>query len=219
MLFEGYFAVHKPTGMSSYDVIRKIKQILGKVKIGHAGTLDPFASGVLVVAVGRKFTKRLDEFQAMQKQYMFTIQLGKITSTLDPEGEVEAECDVNTSLTQAHIEQECQVFVGDIQQMPPAFSAKRINGVRLYKLARQDVFVHLKPVEVRIDNIKFIYLKDNDLTIEVVCQKGTYIRQLGCDIARAMGTVGHLKSLVRTEIGSFNFDNSIQLEDIENWNC
>ena len=217
MLFEGCFSVHKPTGMSSYDVIRKIKQLLGRVKIGHAGTLDPFASGVLVVAIGRKFTKRLDEFQAMQKQYLFTIQLGKTTSTLDPEGDVEAECDVNTSLTQAHIEQECQVFVGDIQQMPPAFSAKKINGKRAYKLAREGKEVVLEPSKVTIHSLDILAYDSalKQISCRITCSKGTYVRSLSRDIAKALGTVGYTLDLVREAVGKFEVSTAVRLDDLE----
>ena len=153
------------------------------------------------------------------KTYRTVISLGDETDTLDNTGEIIRRADVAPDkYSQEFIEQILSSFTGNIKQRPPAFSAKRINGVRLYKLARQDVFVHLKPVDINIDNIKFISLDDNELTIEVICQKGTYIRQLGRDIARAMGTRGHLKSLVRTEVGSFNYENSVKLEDIENWN-
>ena len=109
-------------------------------------------------------------------------------------------------------------FEGSILQRPPAFSAKKINGIRLYKLARQDIFVHLKPVETFIEKINFINYDKKDLTIEVICEKGTYIRQLGLDIAKSIGTVGHLKSLVRTKVGLYDFKNSLSLEYIDNWN-
>jgi len=213
------FPVWKPQKLSSGEVVKTIKSKLKLKKVGHCGTLDPFAEGLLIVVSGEE-TSNSDKYMDDIKTYRTVISLGEETDTLDNTGEVIRKSNVRLEkYSNQFIESILNSFIGKIEQRPPAFSAKRINGVRLYKLARQDVFVHLKPVEVRIDDIKFISFEGNDLTIEVVCQKGTYIRQLGRDIARAMGTAGHLKSLVRTEIGSFNFDNSIKLEDIENWNC
>ena len=124
---------------------------------------------------------------------------------------------LNEKYDKKFIENILSSFIGKIKQRPPSFSAKKINGIRLYKLARKDVFLHLKPVEIFIEDIKFISFEDNELSIEIRCQKGTYIRQLGYDIARAMGTTGHLKSLIRTQIGSFSYENSINLKDIDNW--
>jgi len=213
------FPVWKPQSLSSGDVVKTIKSKLQLKKVGHCGTLDPFAEGLLIVVSGSE-TSNSDKYMGDIKTYRTVISLGDETDTLDNTGEIIRRADVTPDkYSQEFIEQILSSFTGNIKQRPPAFSAKRINGVRLYKLARQDVFVHLKPVDINIDNIKFISLDDNELTIEVICQKGTYIRQLGRDIARAMGTRGHLKSLVRTEVGSFNYENSVKLEDIENWNC
>ena len=204
--------------ISSGEVVKTIKSKLNLKKVGHCGTLDPFAEGILIVVSGCE-TESSNKYMSYPKTYTTVIVLGEQTDTLDSTGEIIKRKEVlNERYDKKFIENILSSFIGKIKQRPPSFSAKKINGVRLYKLARKDVFIHLKPVEVMIENIKFISFDNNELSIEVKCQKGTYIRQLGYDIARAMGTTGHLKSLVRTEIGSFNYENSINLEDINNWN-
>ena len=211
------FPVWKPQALSSGDVVKIIKSKLKLKKVGHCGTLDPFAEGLLIVVSGSE-TSNSEKYMSDIKTYRTVISLGTETDTLDNTGQVIRKGRLcPDKYTDDFIRGILTLFAGKIKQRPPAFSAKKINGVRLYKLARKDVFVHLKPVEIFIDKIEFISFKKNELTIEVVCQKGTYIRQLGCDIAKAMGTSGHLKSLVRTEVGAFNFENSMDLEDIENW--
>ena len=203
------FPVWKPRSLSSGEVVKTIKSKLNLKKVGHCGTLDPFAEGLLIVVSGTE-TSNSDKYMADIKTYRTIVSLGGETDTLDNTGEVIRKAEVKPeNYSNDFIKKVLGSFVGKIKQRPPAFSAKKINGVRLYKLARQDVFVHLKPVEITIESIKFISFKDNELTIEIVCHKGTYIRQLGRDIARAMGTAGHLKSLVRTEVGVFNFENCV----------
>jgi len=204
--------------LSSGDVVKTIKSKLNLRKVGHCGTLDPFAEGILIVVSGSE-TARSDEYMSYIKTYQTIITLGTQTDTLDSTGTIiRARPVLNEKYNQEFIENILSSFVGTINQRPPSFSAKKINGVRLYKLARKDVFIHLKPIEVIIEDIKFISFEDNQLSLEIKCQKGTYIRQLGYDIAKAMGTTGHLKSLIRTQIGSFSYENSINLKDIDNWN-
>lgn len=204
--------------LSSGDVVKTIKSKLNLRKVGHCGTLDPFAEGILIVVSGSE-TARSDEYMSYIKTYQTIITLGTQTDTLDSTGTIIRSRPVlNEKYNQEFIENILSSFVGTINQRPPSFSAKKINGVRLYKLARKDVFIHLKPIEVIIEDIKFISFEDNQLSLEIKCQKGTYIRQLGYDIAKAMGTTGHLKSLIRTQIGSFSYENSINLKDIDNWN-
>jgi len=212
------FPVWKPQMISSGDVVKTIKSKLNLKKVGHCGTLDPFAEGLLIVVSGSE-TESSDKYMSYVKTYKAVITLGEQTDTLDNTGEIIRREDVlNERYDRKFIENILSSFIGKIKQRPPSFSAKKINGIRLYKLARKDVFVHLKPVEVLIEDVKFISFENNELSIEVRCQKGTYIRQLGYDVARAMGTTGHLKSLVRTKIGSFNYENSISLKDIDSWN-
>jgi len=215
---DNIFPVWKPQMLSSGDVVKTIKSKLNLRKVGHCGTLDPFAEGILIVVSGSE-TARSDEYMSYIKTYQTIITLGTQTDTLDSTGTIIRSRPVlNEKYNQEFIENILSSFVGTINQRPPSFSAKKINGVRLYKLARKDVFIHLKPIEVIIEDIKFISFEDNQLSLEIKCQKGTYIRQLGYDIAKAMGTTGHLKSLIRTQIGSFSYENSINLKDIDNWN-
>ena len=210
------FPVWKPQMLSSGDVVKTIKSKLNLRKVGHCGTLDPFAEGILIVVSGSE-TAKSDKYMSYIKTYQTIITLGTQTDTLDSTGTIiRSKPVLNEKYNQKFIKNILSSFVGAIKQRPPSFSAKKINGVRLYKLARKDVFIHLKPIKVLIEDIKFISFKDNELSLEIRCQKGTYIRQLGYDIARAMGTTGHLKSLIRTQIGSFNYENSINLKDIDN---
>ena len=211
------FPVWKPQMLSSGDVVKAIKSKLNLRKVGHCGTLDPFAEGILIVVSGSE-TSSSDKYMSYTKTYETVITLGTQTDTLDSTGTIiRSKPVLNEKYNQQYIQNILLSFIGSIQQRPPSFSAKKINGVRLYKLARQDVFVHLKPIEVVVEYIKFISFKDNELSLEVRCEKGTYIRQLGYDIAKAMGTTGHLKSLTRTQVGSFNYGNSLDLKDIDNW--
>ena len=210
------FPIWKPQMMTSTDVVRKIKNKFDLNKVGHCGTLDPFAEGVLIVLSGNKTTES-GEYMASLKTYRTTIVFGKETDTLDRLGEVIKIDNSNNNFNVVNINKVLRKFIGKIKQRPPAFSAKKINGVRLYKFARKDIFIHLKPVDIEVKNIQFISFSEGELTIDVECHKGTYIRQLGSDIARELGTIGYLKTLTRTNLGSFNFKNTFQLEDIEDW--
>ena len=210
------FPVWKPQMITSTDVVRKIKNTFGLNKVGHCGTLDPFAEGVLIVVSGNK-TSESDQYMNSVKIYKTTIILGKQTDTLDRLGKIIRVDNNKNNFTDIDIERVLKKFIGKIGQRPPSFSAKKINGIRLYKFARKDIFIHLKPTPVEIEEIKLLSFNNNELTIEVRCHKGTYIRQLGDDIARALGTVGYLKTLTRTTLGDFNSDNTFQLEDIEDW--
>ena len=212
------FPVWKPKSLSSGDVVKTIKSKLNFNKVGHCGTLDPFAEGILLIVTGEETSNSI-KYMSETKTYKTVISFGQQTDTLDNTGIPIKSCKVNdTNFTKDYFENILSNFEGSIMQRPPAFSAKKINGIRLYKLARQDVFVHLKPIKIFIEKINFVNYADNELTIEVICEKGTYIRQLGLDIAKSIGTVGHLKSLVRTKVGTYVHENSLCLEDIDNWN-
>ncbi len=210
---EGILNINKPAAITSYDVIRELKKVYGKVKIGHAGTLDPFATGVLIVAIGKKYTRQLSTFQKMEKTYKFTIQLGQTTTTLDPEGDVVQQQAV-PDITLEVIEQCLESFLGDILQQPPIFSAKKINGKRAYKLARSGQQVDLAPAEVSIKKIECINYNPTLQQIEcrVVCSKGTYIRALSRDIALKLGTVGYTIKLIREAIGDHTIVDAKSLE-------
>ncbi len=206
----------KPAGWSSFDVIRALRRSTGVRKIGHAGTLDPFATGVLVLLFGRA-TKRSAEFMAHDKTYLAEVALGQQTDTLDPTGKVELTRPV-PALDEAAIQAVLDRFTGSVEQIPPMFSALRWGGQRLYQLAREGQSVKLQPRTVRIDAVTLTGWQPPDrFSISVTCGKGTYIRALGRDIAVALGTVGHLTALTRTRVGPYSEEQAVQVSELEQW--
>jgi tRNA pseudouridine55 synthase len=204
--------VNKPPNMSSYDVVRVVKRLLPGVKAGHAGTLDPFAEGVLLILLG-KATKRMSELLGLRKRYEAILQLGCATTTGDLTGNP-AESAPVPQLTVEKLEQVVRNFKGEILQVPPSFSAKKVAGQRAYRLARCGQLVNLAPVKVSIYELKLTALNNCRMKLEVECSSGTYIRRLGEDIAKALGTRGHLTSLRRTAIGDYLIGNSVTLEQL-----
>ncbi len=199
--------VHKPVGLTSYDVVRRAKRVLPGVKIGHGGTLDPFAEGVLLILIG-KATKRMSELLGNSKSYEARLKLGEATATGDntsPVILIEEIPEISENLLR---ELELQ-FTGDIMQIPPAYSAKKVNGKPAYKYAREGRQVQLDPVQVSIYGLKLTKIENNIIKIKVSCSSGTYIRTLGENLAQAIGTVGHLVSLERVRIGEYTIENSI----------
>jgi len=208
------YPIWKPKDITSSEVVRQIKRKYKLDKAGHCGTLDPFAEGVLIVLSNDKTAESANYMNEI-KVYKATVVFGVQTDTLDPTGRILKENIVAlNNISISKIEKVLKNFSGEIDQRPPCFSAKKINGIRLYKLARNDVFVHLKPVRVFIKKIRLISYEGRELTIEVTCHKGVYIRQLAVDIAKSLGTVGYLKSLIRKSVGSFNKNNSIDLSNL-----
>jgi len=203
--------VYKPTGWTSFDVVKKIKNILNE-KVGHGGTLDPFAEGVLIIGTGSD-TKRLGEISIKEKSYIATLVLGKTTDTLDTEGKITNVREV-PKLSENKIKKVLESFIGETYQIPPMYSAKKINGVRLYKLARKNISIDRKPNIVNIFSIKILSYNKNKLKFFVSCSKGTYIRVLGNDIAEKLGTVGYLNKLIRTNVGRYDIENALKIEDI-----
>ena len=205
--------IWKPRNITSYDVIRSIKKFIGKDKIGHCGTLDPFAEGLLIICIG-KLTKEISTYMNKQKKYKAVIKLGEETDTLDCTGKV-----INSikpeEISIDRIQKVLNNFIGDIKQIPPYFSAKKIHGVKLYTLARKDIFIRRRPSKVSIYNIKLESYKNNKLTLIILCGKGTYIRSLARDISYSLNTCGYLEELERMEIGAYNKDNSIKLEEVK----
>ncbi len=193
--------VWKPKNAYSNDIVNFIKKQY-HVKAGHAGTLDPFAEGVLIICTGSK-TKDMLESQSMSKKYLALISLGEETNTLDSTGDILKKKFV-PKLTKSQIENVLKDFKGETMQRPPAFSALRKNSVRLYNLARKDIYINLKPRLVKILSIKLISFNQNSIELEVVCEKGTYIRSLARDISAKLDTCGHLKSLKRLSIGPYD---------------
>jgi tRNA pseudouridine55 synthase len=205
--------IHKPVGWTSFDVVKKIRGIVREKKVGHGGTLDPFAEGVLIIGTG-KDTKQLHTITAEDKSYTATLQLGELTDTLDTEGEI-LERQSIPEMQQNKIEQVLNSFLGTSMQIPPMYSAKKVNGQRLYKLARKNIEVEREPVEVQIRDIHLIEFKENQITFSLTCSKGTYVRVLGKDIAEKLGTVGHLTSLIRTQVGGFSIDEAQTIPEFE----
>ena len=205
--------IFKPRGCTSFYVVKNIRRIIKDKKVGHGGTLDPFAEGVLIIGTG-KDTKKLSNIINDEKVYVAGLELGIKTDTLDPEGKIIVEKTV-PGLTKDEIEGVLGSFLGESLQVPPMFSAKRINGKRLYKLARLNIKIKREPIKINISDIELIHYKENIITFSVRCSKGTYIRVLGKDIAEKLNTVGYLKSLKRTNVGQFSIKDSIKMESFE----
>ena len=216
------FAIDKPYGMTSFGALAHVRYILShtlgtKVKIGHAGTLDPLATGVLVLCTG-KCTKQIEELQTHTKEYLATLQLGATTVSYDKEHEVNATFPTE-HITRASIEEALRQFVGNIQQVPPTFSAVKVGGKRAYDIRRAGKSVELTAKAVRIDEIE---LQDFDadamlLTLRVVCGKGTYIRALARDLGRALNSGAYLTSLRRTRVGDHTVDSCIDFDHFQEW--
>ena len=202
--------INKPTGWSSFDVVNKIKKALKIKKIGHSGTLDPFADGLLILVTGKK-TKEAGRFQNLPKTYVGTIALGQTTDTLDTEGEITERKPV-PPLTSEKIAAVLSRFLGESLQTPPVYSALKLNGRRAYKLARENREVELAPRKIQIYALELLDFSKAELTIRVHCSKGTYVRALARDIAKSLGTVGFLKSLTRTEIGPFSLEEALEVD-------
>ena len=206
------YNIYKPKDLSSFSIVKKIKNIT-KEKVGHSGTLDPFADGVLVLGVG-KSTKKLSNIIQFDKTYEGIIKLGEKTDSMDLTGNVVEEKEVFEISDQSLIDCE-KKFVGELLQRTPMFSARKINGVRLYKLARKNIEIKTNPKLITIKSLKINSLDENILKITVECSSGTYIRVLAEDIAEYLGTVGHLISLTRLSVGEYKLDESVTIEKFE----
>ncbi|GHT50279.1 tRNA pseudouridine synthase B [Bacteroidia bacterium] len=223
----------KPLNWTSFDLVNKLRYKLSrewgikKLKVGHAGTLDPLATGVMIVCVG-KATKRIDEFQYQTKEYVATLRLGATTPSFDLETAIDKTYET-AHITRELVEQVLPMFVGTIQQVPPAYSAVKVNGNRAYDLARKGLEVNLKAKELVIDEIELLeysvagqgiagQARNDDallLKIRVVCSKGTYIRALARDIGTALGSGAFLRSLVRTRIGDVTLDKCLSINNLD----
>ncbi len=207
---DGWLAIDKPLGIGSTQVVAAIRRITGAAKVGHGGTLDPLASGILPIALGEA-TKTVSYVMDGAKTYRWRVRWGEATSTDDMEGHVVATSPLRP--TRDQILATLPGFLGDIEQVPPAYSAIKVDGERAYDLARAGETVELKPRIVRIDRFQLVGQPDSDhADFEVACGKGTYIRSLARDLALALGTVGHIAILRRVACGPFNEGNSIPLD-------
>ena len=202
--------IDKPIGWTSFDVVKKVKNITKHKKVGHGGTLDPFASGVLILGT-EKDTKKLSSITNSDKSYIAELQLGKLTSTLDTEGDI-IEKGTVPDLNEKKIVKVLDSFLGAQKQRPPMFSAKKHKGVRLYKLARKKIEVQRQEVDIFINDISLVSIFSNKIIFNVDCSKGTYIRVLGSDIAKSLGTIGYLTNLKRTRVGNFSIEDSLSID-------
>lgn len=207
------YNINKPIGWTSFDVVKKIRNITKLKKVGHGGTLDPFADGVLIIGVG-KGTKLLTDIVNEKKSYNATLFLGEETDSLDKEGEIVKRKSV-PKLNEDLVIKILNSFLGRYIQKPPMFSAKKVNGVRLYKLARKKIEVERDDQNCTIYDISLKGIENNIIEFAVTCSKGTYIRVLGSDIAKKIGTVGYLTKLTRTSIGKHSLSRSLTIKNFE----
>ncbi|MBT3538523.1 tRNA pseudouridine(55) synthase TruB [Candidatus Parcubacteria bacterium] len=223
----GFLLINKPVDWTSHDVVGYIRGVVRKatgdkkIRVGHAGTLDPFATGLLIVGIGREATKRIDEFKNMKKNYVATIKLGATSDTYDKTGEIKQVVRAGRDLSQQDIDKVLQSFLGKQKQTPPMYSAKKVQGKKLYELARKGIEIERKPNEIEIYNIKLVTYdpKSNSLKIKTEVSTGTYIRTIAHDIGQKLGFGAYCEELKRTEIGEYDLTNAVGPKDItkENW--
>ena len=221
LLAGGTLLINKPLTWTSFDVVKKIRNLLRshyqvkKIKVGHAGTLDPLATGLLVVCTG-KFTKRINEFQGQEKEYTGTITLGGTTPSFDLETEIDQTYPTE-HLTEKQIRDTCAQFTGEITQVPPVFSALKQDGKRLYELARKGEEVEVKSRQVTIREFEITRIELPEVDFCVSCSKGTYIRSLANDFGKALNSGGHLSALCRTRIGDFQLKEAFDIETLNDY--
>ncbi|MCD6094304.1 tRNA pseudouridine(55) synthase TruB [bacterium] len=215
---EGFILIDKPKGITSHDVVDKLREITKIRKIGYAGTLDPLGTGLLILGIGRGATRRLSEFLRLDKEYIAKLRLGAISDTFDKEGKIEFK-KIEKIPSREKIGKVIKEFIGQIYQIPPSYSAKKIKGEKAYNLARKGRKVELKPQKVNIYKIKILRYKFPYLEIKVNCSSGTYIRSLASDIGKRLGCGALLEELRRTRIGNFSVKQAKKLEEInsKNW--
>ncbi len=208
----GLLIVDKEPGMTSHDVVDFVRRHFGIKKVGHAGTLDPNATGVLVILLG-KYTKMSNKYLAEDKEYVAEIKLGEKTDSGDVTGNVVEKKDVLCSIDE--IKEAVNSFVGEIEQVPPMVSAKRVNGKRLYELAREGRTIERKPIKIKINKIDFLSADLPKIKLKVSCTKGTYIRQLAEDIGEKLGSGAHLAALRRTKSGSHSLEDAVPFSTLK----
>lgn len=212
---------NKPLEWTSFNLVARVRGAIRrridvkKIKVGHAGTLDPLATGVMIICTG-KATKRIEEFQYQTKEYVAKIHLGATTPSFDLEHEID-QTYPNEHITKELVEQTLKNFVGSIEQIPPAFSACKVDGKRAYDLARKGEEVVLKPKILVIDEIELVDYNFPEITVRVVCSKGTYIRALARDIGLALNSGAHLTGLIRTRIGDIRLEDCMDPREFDSW--
>ena len=209
----GFLLINKPQRWTSFDVVKKLRNISRIKKIGHAGTLDPLATGMLIVCYG-KYTKKIEGIQSQQKAYTGTLVIGKTTPSFDLETEVD-ETYPTEHITPAFLEEKINLFRGDIKQVPPQHSAVKVNGKRAYQHARKGEIVELKIRDAHISKYEIDATNFPEISFEIHCSKGTYIRSLARDLGKALESGAYMSSLVRTRIGDYAVENAVEMEDIK----
>lgn len=222
--------INKPPGPTSHDIVDKVRKLTGEKRVGHSGTLDPFAEGLLILLVGREATKKQGEFMKLDKEYIATLHLGAETDTDDKTGKpIKAQLQTKSPKTEFYnthdreysriftkvkIQNTIEKFIGDIEQVPPKYSAVKVGGKRAYKLAREGKKVELKPRKIKIYNIKILSYNWPLLAVKIRCSSGTYIRSLARDIGQELGCGAYVERLVRTKIGNYRLKDTIKVDDI-----
>jgi len=210
---DGILIINKPQGLTSHDVVVHIRKVLHIKQVGHAGTLDPLATGVLIIFVG-KATKLFNRFLEFNKEYIATLTLGEVTDSGDSEGKVLSVLPV-PAINEYLINLTFKEFVGEIEQVPPMVSALRYRGKRLYQLARRGIEVAREPRRITIEALELRKFNSPDIQFYVKCSKGTYIRQLANDIALRLGCGGHISQIERVSVGPFNIKDAISLDKVD----
>ena len=205
--------IWKQKGISSFDVIRKVKNNLNNSKIGHCGTLDPFAEGILILCTGDK-TKEVQKFMSFSKTYEAEIYLGSETDTLDLTGNIIKES--NNSIDFSKLDSFLNNYTGVVMQSPPYYSALKVNGVRLYSLARNDIFIRKKPRPVNVESVEVLNINNNIIKIKLIVGKGFYVRSFAKDLAFRLNTYGYLLKLTRLAIGEYDHNTVVELSNIKN---
>lgn len=212
---------NKPLYWTSFDLVNKVRNLLKstlgvkKIKVGHAGTLDPLASGLLIICTGRA-TKRIDEFRDLDKEYVCTIHIGETTPSFDRETETDAEYPTG-HITRELVDEKLREFIGEQKQVPPIHSAKLLGGKRAYEFARQGIVKELEPVTVFFREIELLSFGIPETRIRLLCSKGTYVRSFARDLGVALGSGACLSALERTSIGPYNLENAYTIENFENF--
>ena len=210
--------IDKPLGWTSFDAVKRVRGALlrrlhlKKLKVGHAGTLDPLATGVMIITTGRA-TKQIEQLQAGVKEYVATIRLGATTPSFDLETEIDATYPTD-HITEELVIETLRRFTGRIEQVPPSFSACKVDGKRAYEMARKGRDVNLKPKTLVIDEIELLSFRPDEIELRILCSKGTYIRAMARDIGQALGSGGHLTALRRTRVGSVTIADCLNIEQV-----
>lgn len=216
--WSGFLLVNKEEGPTSHDIINKLRRITNIKKVGHAGTLDPFAKGLLIVAIGRKATRKINTFVKLNKEYRATLLLGVETDSYDKTGNIVKEYE-GKAIEEKKIKRAIKIIKRKKEQMPPMYSAKKIGGKKLYELARKNIEIERKPQKIKIFSIKIEEYEWPILKLKIKCSSGTYIRTIAKDMGDLLGCGAHLKELERTKIGKYNIKKAIKVKDLnsEDW--